>query len=98
LDPLLEKHSRYIKDLRRLGLMMGLECADAAGGPVLTKAAYDNDLLLVYANNDPAVCQLLPPLTITEKEIDWVAERLDRALTSAKRLKGLYTIKKIMTG
>ena len=45
---------------------------------------HDNDLLMVYANNDPSVCQLLPPLTMSRNEMDWVAERLDRAVAQAR--------------
>jgi acetylornithine/succinyldiaminopimelate/putrescine aminotransferase len=39
---------------------------------------------MVYANNDPSVCQLLPPLTMDRNEMDWVSERLDRAVAQAR--------------
>jgi len=86
IEGLRVKHSPFLVKLRQLGLMMGLELKDEICGPLLTKTAYDQDLLLIYANNDPRVCQLLPPLTMRLEEVDWVIERLDIALSAARGL------------
>ena len=59
---------------------MGLKMADDSCGPLLSLAAYQNELLMVYANNDKSVSQFLPPLIITDDQADWVLERLDAAL------------------
>ncbi|RLB40861.1 MAG: aspartate aminotransferase family protein [Deltaproteobacteria bacterium] len=89
-----EKHPNFLVGLRQLGLMMGLELRDNLSGPVLSKTAYDHDLLMVYANNDPSVCQLLPPLIMNLKDVDNVMGRLDKAIGSAKRLRPLLKIKR----
>ncbi|MCJ7682197.1 MAG: aspartate aminotransferase family protein [Candidatus Aminicenantes bacterium] len=89
------KHGRFLKGLRQMGLMMGLELKDPLCGPLLTKTAYDHDLLLIYANNDPSVCQFLPPLVIADEEVGQVLEQLDGALSSAHRLKPLLNLKTI---
>lgn len=89
-----ERHPKYLVGLRQLGLMMGLELCDKIAGPVLTKTAYDNDLLLIYANNDTSVCQLLPPLIMEEDQVDFVIDRLDKALKSAGRLKPIVGLKR----
>jgi putrescine aminotransferase len=68
--------------LRRKGLMMGIELVDENLGPVFSKMAYDQDFLAIYANNDPRVVQLLPPLTITHGLADEILGKVDRALTS----------------
>ena len=83
----MEKHPGYLTGFRRLGLMMGLKLADEISGPVLTKAAYDNDLLMLYANNDSSVCQFLPPLVIEDEQTDLVIEKLDKALYAAESMK-----------
>jgi putrescine aminotransferase len=83
IETLQGKHAPFLRGLRQLGLMMGLELQDDLCGPILSKCAYDNDLLMVYANNAPAVCQCLPPLIMTVEEVPWVMERLDRALAAA---------------
>ena len=69
---------------------------DELCGPVLTKTAYDEGILMVYANNDQSVCQFLPPLTMTKDEVDIVIEKLDRALKSARKLRKLYGAKQKM--
>ncbi|MBE9544045.1 MAG: hypothetical protein IMF02_06090, partial [Proteobacteria bacterium] len=66
---------------------------DELCGPVLTKTAYDHDLLMIYANNDPRVCQLLPPLVMDPAQIDGVIRQLDGALTAARRLKMVLGVK-----
>ncbi|MDQ1331672.1 MAG: hypothetical protein QG578_1940 [Thermodesulfobacteriota bacterium] len=84
---LMKKHPEYLKDFRQLGLMMGLKLADEISGPLLTKAAYDNDLLMLYANNDTSVCQFLTPLLIEDEQAGMVIEKLDKALYAAESMK-----------
>ena len=90
---LITKHSKILIGLRQLGLMMGLELKNEICGPLLTKTAYDNDLLMIFANNDPRVCQFLPPLVMEMEKVDWIMARLDKALATASRLKPLANIK-----
>jgi len=88
------RHPHFLRGLRQLGLMMGLEFFDELSGPVVTKTAYDHDLLLIYANNNTAVCQLLPPLIMELEQVDWIMERLDRSFSAAKRLKPVVKFKR----
>ncbi len=90
LDGLVARFPDFLKQRRQLGLMMGLVLADGLCGPLMTKCAYDRDLLLIYANNDPRVCQLLPPLTMGEEQLDWVVERLALALDDARGLRAAF--------
>jgi len=80
------KHPQVLVALRQLGLMMGIEMANATCGPLFTKAAYDNGLLSVYANNDPRVAQLLPPLIIGRDLAHEILERADKALGDVERM------------
>ena len=83
-----EKHPRVLVGLRQLGLMMGIEMTSEHCGPLFTRIAYDNGLLSVYANNDPRVAQLLPPLTIDHALAKDILERVDKALGEMKRILG----------
>jgi len=94
ISGLRKKYPRMLKGLRQLGLMMGLEFKDELSGPLVTKTAYDHDLLLIYANNDPSVCQFLPPLGMGLEQVDWIITRLDKALASARRLMPVVKIKR----
>lgn len=98
IDRLVARHSGLLTGLRQLGLLMGLELRDGLCGPVLTKTAYDEGLLVIYAGNDPAVCQLLPPLTMPVEDVPWVMERLDRALRAARMLLPVVRLRQRMRG
>lgn len=87
LDIIQQKYPKFFTGIRQTGLMIGLELRDEYGGPALTKAAYEEDLLLIYANNDTSVSQFLPPLTITDEEIDLLLEKLERAMNAARKLR-----------
>lgn len=95
IDILIEKHSGFLIKLRQKGLMMGLELKDEISGPVLTKTSYDNGLLIIYSNNNPKVCQFLPPLIIQEDQIDEIITKLDNALIQARKLRSLVKAKNI---
>ncbi len=85
-EDLKARHPALLIGLRQLGLMMGIEMANAYCGPLFTKAAYDQGLLSVYANNDPRVAQLLPPLIIGPDLVGDILERVDRALTQVESM------------
>jgi len=84
-EELRAKHPEIIVGLRQLGLMMGIEMVNDLCGPVLTKVAYDHGILSIYANNNKAVSQLLPPLNIERSVAQEIIERLDMAIGDTKR-------------
>jgi acetylornithine/succinyldiaminopimelate/putrescine aminotransferase len=77
---LLEKHPGVLVEARQRGLMMGLKFIDPRCGPWMTAAGFRAGLLTIYANNDPSVIQVLPPLIIQEDEARQVLSRLDAML------------------
>jgi len=95
LEMLQRKHTGFFKGIRRKGLMMGLELKDELAGPVLTKTAYDNDLLIIYANNDKSIVQFLPPLIMEEKDVYFVIKQLDKAIKQARLLHPLARLKEL---
>jgi putrescine aminotransferase len=74
---LLEKHPVVLVEARQRGLMMGLKFIDPRCGPWMTVAGFYAGLLTIYANNDPSVIQVLPPLIIQEEEARQVLGILD---------------------
>jgi acetylornithine/succinyldiaminopimelate/putrescine aminotransferase len=76
-----ERHPAVLVETRQRGLMMGIKTASAQFGPLLTLAGFQHGLLTIYANHDPSVNQLLPPLTITASEAQQVLEALDKMLS-----------------
>jgi putrescine aminotransferase len=78
---LLEKHPAVLVEARQRGLMMGLKLAEPYYGPWMTVAGFQAGLLTIYANNDPSVIQVLPPLIIQEQEAQQVLNILDGMLS-----------------
>lgn len=72
LDELSEKHG-CIKEHRGVGLMRGIEC-DKPVGDIINKAVR-NGLLLINAGAN--VIRFLPPLTVSKRDIDDMADVLD---------------------
>jgi acetylornithine/succinyldiaminopimelate/putrescine aminotransferase len=87
-DWLIEKHPHVLVEARQRGLMMGLKLADDNFGPLMTQLGFSAGLLTIYANNDPSVIQVLPPLIIQEEEIKHVLEILDFMLTKVEEVIG----------
>jgi acetylornithine/succinyldiaminopimelate/putrescine aminotransferase len=57
-------------ELRRRGLMMGFRFDRPDGGMTAAAAAYDAGLLCAWANNDPSVLQFLPPLVLSDEQVE----------------------------
>ncbi len=90
----LSKQHACIGDVRGRGLMLGLEIVqpgerDALGRPLaggelasaLQRACLQRGLIIELGGRNSSTVRLLPPLIITETEVDRVAEIFARALT-----------------
>ncbi|MGG7566607.1 aspartate aminotransferase family protein [Rhodovulum sp. DZ06] len=85
LEGLVAAHPDVFDHVRGEGLMLGLKCKLA---PIeVVKAGYDAQVITVPAGDD--VCRLLPPLNISDDEIDEGLRRLDAAAAAVSaKLKG----------
>ncbi|MFQ5638073.1 MAG: aspartate aminotransferase family protein [bacterium] len=85
-DSLQDKYPELFVGLRQLGLMMGIETRSERFGPLFAKAAYDCGLFMVYAGNNPAVVQFLPPLILDDGLAHEILERVDKAFNAMKKM------------
>ena len=79
LDELVAKYD-YCTLRRGRGFMQGLVCKGPVKGVIAD--AMDKGLILINAGSD--IIRILPPLVITEKEIDEMAQILGEALAAAQ--------------
>ena len=77
LSELLNKNTSIFEEVRGKGLMLGLKCK--VQNIDVVNAGYSNKLLTVPAGDN--VVRLLPPLTISDKEIKLALEKLDCVMT-----------------
>jgi acetylornithine/LysW-gamma-L-lysine aminotransferase len=87
LEDLATRH-KIIKEIRGLGLMLGIELRYDVYG-VLTKML-NNGILVIDAGR--TVIRMLPPLIITKPQIDLIIVALDRALREEENERGSSTI------
>ncbi len=78
LEELKKKHS-CITAHRGMGLIQGLEfAADVPVAPIIKNALLEQKLVLISAEHN--TIRFIPPLVVTESEIDEMARRLEAAL------------------
>jgi acetylornithine/succinyldiaminopimelate/putrescine aminotransferase len=72
--------SRYIREIRGMGLMIGVELHPMAGGARrFCEKLKDRGILCKDTHQN--VIRFTPPLIIRKEEIDWALERIEDALT-----------------
>ena len=84
LSALVDSHPDIFESLRGEGLMIGIKCKVPVGDVV--NAAYKQKLLTVAAGDN--VLRLVPPLVITEDDIEDAVSRLDAAATHLEAANG----------
>jgi ornithine--oxo-acid transaminase len=98
--PLLDR--TVVKDVRGLGLMWAIEFGDPGGSPtwkllertqpgifaqlVVVPLFRDHRILSQVAGHKVNIVKGLPPLTITDEDIDWFATALERTVGEASKL------------
>jgi acetylornithine/succinyldiaminopimelate/putrescine aminotransferase len=78
-DRLAEAFAPLPFEVRRRGLMMGFRFGGPEHGPMAARAAYEAGILCAFANNDPSVLQFLPPLVLTDAQLEDLIGRVGRA-------------------
>ena len=80
LNRLKKEFSGFLIDVRYKGLMMGLEFIEDSCGPRMSYQLAQRGVLAVYTGNEPKVMRLMPPLIITEDEVDFVLNTLEESI------------------
>jgi ornithine--oxo-acid transaminase len=82
LDRLRQIRSPWIKEVRGLGLWLGVELHAAAGGARRFCEALQREGMLCKETHEHVI-RIAPPLVIRREEVDWALERLEKVLTAA---------------
>ncbi len=79
------KHKGLVKEVRRKGLMLGLEYTHDMMGPLMSYYLGMNGVLAVFSGNNPKVMRLMPPTVIDEDEAEKLLKAMDRSMSSVLR-------------
>ncbi|OCQ89353.1 ornithine--oxo-acid transaminase [Nostoc sp. MBR 210] len=81
IEKLQSIESSYIKEVRGKGLLIGMELYPEAGGARCFCKALAKEGLLAKETRDNVI-RFAPPLVISQDEIDWALEKIERVLTT----------------
>ena len=73
-------HPEVIAEVRNLGLMTGLKYTEDGLGPRMSYQLARHGVLAIYSGNEPSVMRLMPPLVISEVEVDFLLEAIEDSI------------------
>lgn len=88
-DGLLKKYPELLLEVRRKGLMMGLQYTNDSIGPRMSYQLAQNGVMAIYTGNEPSVMRLMPVLVIKPDEVDFVIEALDKSMAEIMKQGGI---------
>ena len=77
LEELRAQHGRFLVEVRRRGLMIGLKHSEDKWGFLMTSCMAKHGVIAIFSHNDVSVLQIMPPLIISAAEVDEVLAALD---------------------
>jgi putrescine aminotransferase len=89
MDVLLELQSMYpkiIRDVRGIGLMLGLEYIHEFLGPMMSDALARRGVFAAYSGNAPQVMRFMVPLTVTDDDVDRIGSAIRAAVSDMQKL------------
>jgi acetylornithine/succinyldiaminopimelate/putrescine aminotransferase len=81
-EELRRQHAGQLAGYRAKGLMMALQTHSDAQGIELARRSIEHGVLAIFANNRRSALIVMPPLVISEAEVDEVLDGLDAALAA----------------
>ncbi len=86
LEDLRRENPRIIKEVRGLGLMVGIEYVHEFMGPMMSDALARHGVFAAYSGNAPQVMRFMVPITVTEEDMDAIVDAIRAAVKDMKTL------------
>jgi len=86
LIDLKDENPRIVKEVRGKGLMIGIEYLHEFMGPMMAQALARQGVLAAYSGNAPQVMRFMPPIIISEEEMDVLIRGIREAVKSMNTL------------
>lgn len=86
LQQLMADNPKIIKEVRGIGLMVGLEYIHEFMGPMMSDALAKHGVFAAYSGNAPQVMRFMAPITIDENELERLIEAIGLAVKDMKIL------------
>jgi len=86
LTALVAGNGGVLKEVRGLGLWLGLECHSAELGTRLADELFQRDVLVAQTINNPATIRIQPPLIIEREQLDMVLAALAESVKACREV------------
>jgi putrescine aminotransferase len=88
-DTFLTKYPDLLLEVRRKGLMMGLQYTNDSIGPRMSFQLAQRGVMAIYTGNEPSVMRLMPVLEIQPDQVDFVLDALDQSMAEIMNQGGI---------
>jgi acetylornithine/succinyldiaminopimelate/putrescine aminotransferase len=86
LAELMRANPKIIKEVRGIGLMVGLEYVEEFLGPMMSDALAKHGVFAAYSGNAPQVMRFMMPITVSDAELDDIIAAIQGAVKDMKTL------------
>lgn len=86
LERLRRENPKIVKEVRGIGMMVGIEYIHEFMGPMMSDALAKNGVFAAYSGNAPQVMRFMLPLAATDKDVNAVIDAIRRAVADMKTL------------
>ncbi len=86
LEELRRAHPKIIKEVRGIGLMLGIEYIHEFLGPLMSDGLARRGVFAAYSGNAPQVMRFMVPLTVTQDEIGVLLDAIRGAVEDMGRI------------
>lgn len=86
LEEIRKQNTKIVKDVRGIGMMVGIEYIHEFMGPMMSDALARNGVFAAYSGNAPQVMRFMLPLTATKTDINRLIQAVSKAVESMKTL------------
>lgn len=80
------ENPRIIRDVRGIGLMVGIEYVHEFMGPMMSDALARHGVFAAYSGNAPQVMRFMAPITVNESELEHIIAAIRAAVRDMKTL------------
>lgn len=84
LETLMADNPKIIKEVRGVGMMIGIEYIHEFMGPMMSDALAQHGVFAAYSGNAPQVMRFMVPLVVNDEEMDTVIHAIQQAVRTMK--------------
>jgi putrescine aminotransferase len=74
LRSLTAQYPQILREVREMGLMIGLQFADDTHGPIMSQMLARRGLIAIYSGNETSVMRLMPALVADREVVNQIAD------------------------